>query len=171
MIVVLRKTLTETSAASSMTYELGAVFPRAGLACNGSGDHAAMPRATTILATVLLGLTASGCGGAGAESSDQQVLGQGAPYLSAVDTATVAQAYQQVRLVCTQGRRSTGRLGTKVRAAAAVASREPDKVFRSGNSDEARPVVDAMADMATQLRSCGHAKLATRLLSRRRERT
>jgi hypothetical protein len=128
-----------------------------------------MPRTATILATLLLGLTATGCSGAGAEPSEQEVVGQGDPYLSAVDTATVAQAYQQVRLVCTQGRRSADRLGPKVRAAAAVARRQPDKIFRSGSSDEARPVVDTMADMAAELRSCGHAKLATRLLSRREQ--
>jgi hypothetical protein len=31
--------------------------------------------------------------------------------------------------------------------------------------------VDTMGDMAGQLRACGHAKLATKLFSRRRERS
>jgi hypothetical protein len=131
-----------------------------------------MSRTATFLVMALLCLTAGGCSGAGAEPSDQQVVvGQGGPYLSAVDTATVAQAYREVRQVCTRGRRAADDIGPKMRAAAAVARRQPDKVFRSGNSDEARPVVDTMADMARQLRSCGHARLATRLLSRRDERT
>jgi hypothetical protein len=128
-----------------------------------------MPRAATMLATALLGFTAAGCSGAGAEPSEQEVIGQGGPYLSAVDTATVAQAYRQVKLACTEGRQAADELAPRVRAAAAVASREPDKIFRSASSDEARPVVDTMANMARQLRACGHAKLATRLLSRRRK--
>jgi hypothetical protein len=141
-----------------------------GLHRNARGDHAAMPRNATFLAIALLGLTATGCSGAGAEPSDQEVvLGQGGPYLSAVDTATVAQAYREIRLVCTKSLRATNGIEPKVRAASAVARRYPDKIFRSGTSDHARPVVDTMADMAGQLRACGHAKLATRLFSRRRE--
>jgi hypothetical protein len=139
---------------------------------NARGDHAALPRNATFLAIALLGLTATGCSGAGAEPSDQEVvLGQGGPYLSAVDTATVAQAYREIRLVCTERLRATNGIERKVRAASAVARRYPDKIFRSGASDHARPVVDTMGDMAGQLRACGHAKLATKLFSRRRERS
>ncbi len=125
--------------------------------------------AATAAAAALL---AAGCGTGGKASQETgnktQAHGQTGPYLSAVDTETIAQATQQVELACNQGPKAAERLGPKLRAASQVARREPDKLFRAGTSDEGRPTVDVMANLAGQLRDCGQAKRASELLSRGR---
>ncbi len=127
-----------------------------------------MTRAALVLCTVVLALAgAAGCGeDTAGEGNDTEVVGQGGGTLSAVDTATVERANQQVELVCTQGRKEAENLESSVRAAAAVARREPNKTFRSGNSESTEPIVDVVGDMAKSLRRCGHKQLATDLLSR-----
>jgi hypothetical protein len=128
-------------------------------------------RACAAIATAAA-LLAAGCGNADRASQETgnktKAHGQSGAYLNAVDTETIAQATQQVELVCTQGPKAAGRLEPKLRAAAGVARREPDKLFRAGTSDEARPTIDVMANLAGQLRDCGQAKRASELLSRGR---
>lgn len=120
-------------------------------------------------AAALLG---AGCG-TGDEVSQEtgnktKAHGQTGPYLSAVDTATIVQAIKQVEIACTQGPKAADRLRSRLRAASVVARRQPDKLFRAGTSDEARPTVDVMANLAGQLRDCGQAEQASELLSRGR---
>ncbi len=129
-------------------------------------------RMCATIATVLAALLVAGCGNAGRASQEtgnkSQAHGQTGPFLSAVDTETISQAHQQVRIVCTQGPKAAERLRPKLRAAAEVASRQPEGLYRAGTSDEARPAVDVMASLAGQLRDCGQARRATDLLSRGR---
>ncbi|HVL31716.1 MAG TPA: hypothetical protein VM299_05730 [Solirubrobacteraceae bacterium] len=129
-------------------------------------------RAALTVAAVLAGLLAAGCGNGDRASQEtgqeSQAHGQTGPYLNAVDTATIAQAYKQVRLVCNQGRGAAGELERRLEAAAEVARRQPDKIYRAGTSNEGRPTVDVIANLAAQLRDCGEAKLATTALSRGR---
>ena len=128
-----------------------------------------MLRARHLIATALLALVAGGCADEARQESGnrENVVGQSSQYLSAVDTATINSAYKQVKLACNSSDGKGGELAPELRAAAGVADRYPNKLFRSGSSDEARPAIQVMANLAQQLRSCGQAKRATALLSRR----
>jgi hypothetical protein len=124
-----------------------------------------MPRAALVLLLALAAALATGCEG-DPEHPGLAVQQGGEQFLSATDTATVAQAEREIARVCRDVPVPRARLVRELDAAAAIALRDPDKIYDSGITDRDRAMVLAIRVFAERLRACGEPELAERLLRR-----
>jgi hypothetical protein len=122
-----------------------------------------MPRVALVLLLALATALATGCEG-DAEHPGLAVQQGGEQFLSATDTATVAQAEKDIAYVCRGVPVPRSQLVRDLDAAAAVAREYPDKVYDSGTVDRDRAMVLTIRVFARDLRACGEPGLAARLL-------